>query len=42
MARLIEERPEDVEEKDTNNPEVEQEEQEPQVEEQTLEEPETD
>ena len=39
MARLIDERPEDVEEKDTNNPEVEQE---PQVEEETLEEPETD
>ena len=41
MARLIEERPEDVEVKDTNNPEVEQEEQEPQVE-QTLEEPEAE
>ena len=42
MARLIEERPEDVEAEDTNNL-VEQEEQEPQVEpEETLEEPETD
>ena len=41
MARLLEERPEDVEEKDTDNQEVEA--QEPQVEpEETLEEPETD